>query len=131
MGEPVRLASLQELMAVAEGDTKVVKGLSWAGNVSLPDVLSGVYHVLLTGNVVLSLPLPASTTAFTVTLELTQDATGGRTLTVPGVVAAYGVPPMLSTAANALDELHLMWDGVRWKVRVAGLSDAIPTSWVV
>ena len=87
-------------------------------------------HATLTGNVTVTLPA-APVVGMTVTLELKQDSTGGRTLTIKNAVASFGVAITLSTAANALDEVHCVWDGVRWKARVGGLSDSIPTSWVV
>ena len=131
MVDKVRLGSYQELMAVAEGGTKVTKGLSWSGTIDLGGYTSGVFHATLAGNVSIILPAPSSTTAFTMTLILTQDTTGGRTLTVKGTASAFGVPITLSTAANAVDIVHLLWDGVRWSAMVGGLSMSIPTSWIV
>jgi hypothetical protein len=89
-----------------------------------------IVHARLTGNLTVVLP-SSPVVGQTITLELQQDATGGRTLTMPNAVAAFGVPITLSTAANALDEIMCLHDGVRWKARVGGLSDSIPTSWVV
>ena len=109
--------------------------LDQRGSVSGTLDLSGVttkniVHARLTGN--LKVVLPSSpVVGQTITLELQQDATGGRTLTLPNAVASFGVPITLSTAANALDEIMCLYDGVRWKARVGGLSDSIPTSWVV
>ena len=109
--------------------------LDQRGSVSGALDLSGVVqqsfvHATLVGNLTVTLPT-APIVGMTITLELTQDATGGRKLTMKNIPASFGVPITLSTAANALDEVMCLYDGVRWKARVGGLSDSIPTSWVV
>lgn len=109
--------------------------LDQRGSVSGALDLSGLtrqsfVHATLTGNVTVTLPT-APVVGMTVTLELKQDSVGGRTLIVKNAVASFGVAVTLSTTPNALDEVHCVWDGVRWKVRVGGLSDSIPTSWIV
>lgn len=109
--------------------------LDQRGSVSGTLDLSGVtqqsfVHATLTGNLTVVLP-SAPIVGMTITLELKQDSTGGRTLTMKNIPASFGVPITLSTAANALDEIMCLYDGVRWKARVGGLSDSIPTSWVV
>lgn len=109
--------------------------LDQRGSVSGTLDLSGVtqqsfVHVTLTGNLTVVLP-SAPIVGMTITLELKQDSTGGRKLTMKNIPASFGVPITLSTAANALDEVMCLFDGVRWKARVGGLSDSIPTSWVV
>ena len=109
--------------------------LDQRGSVSGTLDLSGVttqniVHARLTGNLKVLLP-SSPVVGQTITLELQQDATGGRTLTLPNAVASFGVPITLSTAANALNEVMCLYDGVRWKARVGGLSDSVPTSWVV
>lgn len=90
------------------------------GGVSLTNVAPVTIRATLTGNVTLSLPSPSSSSAFTITLVLTQDATGGRTLTLPaGVKRSYGIAPLLSSAASAVDLLHLLWDGAAWWVAMS------------
>lgn len=104
---------------------------TWAGAVTVTWDQPTVLHVTLIGPTVLTLPTPDPEWSFTVQVKVKQDPTGSRTLTVKGAVAAFGVPVTLSTAANALDDLLFTWDGVRWTVRVGGLSDSTPTSWIV
>lgn len=49
------------------------------------------------------------------TLKLTQDATGGRTVSWPSNVKwAYGVAPSLSTGAGAVDIINLYFDGTNY-----------------
>ncbi len=68
----------------------------------------------------------------TITLVMKKDATGtAYAFTLNNVITAYGVSITPSPAANALDEIMCFYDGVRWKARNSGLSDAIPTAWVV
>lgn len=95
----------------------VVSGLNWSGAVSLdPLALSArTIHATLSGNTTLDMPTPPASVSFTVTLLLTQDATGGRTLTLPAsCLSAYGVDPVLSTAGGTKDLVHLLWTGVQW-----------------
>lgn len=55
-------------------------------------------------------------------LILVQDATGGRTATWPAsVLWPGGSPPVLSTAANAVDIVSMIYDGVDFYA-VASLS---------
>lgn len=95
----------------------VTSGLSWTGVVDLTALAATVRTIraTLTGSVTFTLPTPPANVSYTVTLVLTQDATGGRTLTLPAsVLSAYGVDPALSTAGGATDVLHLMWTGAAW-----------------
>lgn len=102
-----------------------------SGTLDLSSITTqNIVHATLTGNLTVLLPT-APIVGMTITLELKQDATGGRTLTIKNVPTSFGVPIALSTAANALDEVMCLFDGVRWKARVGGLSDAIPTAWIV
>lgn len=78
---------------------------------------SSTARATLTGNITaITLPTPASSESYTITLVLTQDATGSRTIAWGTILSAYGVDPVLTTAANAKDLLHLFWDGTSWWV---------------
>ena len=68
----------------------------------------------LTGNTTLTMGTGTANKAYTVTLEISQDATGGRTLAWSGVSWAYGVAPTMSTAASARDIYYLTWTGNIW-----------------
>ena len=105
------------------------------GNVSGTLDLSSIttqnfVHARLTGNLKVILPTSPHV-GQTVTLVLRQDATGGRTLIVKSGPTAYSVPITLSTAANARDLIHLMWDGVDWNVLIGGLSMGVASGWTV
>lgn len=105
------------LYTVAYGALPVSSGLTWTGTVDLTTLAatSRTIRATLTGNVTLTLPTPSSATSYVVTLVLTQDATGSRTLTLPvSCLSAYGVDPALSTAGGLTDILHLMWSGAQW-----------------
>lgn len=105
----------------------------WSGAVTIPQAQSrsGYLRRRLTGNVVLTLGAGVAGQAYTCTLDLSQDTSGGRTLTIRGALTAYAVAITLSTAANARDVIHLMWTGAEWIAMAAAPSVAIPTSWAV
>lgn len=67
----------------------------------------------LTGNVTLTLDsgiIPSDH----ITLELTQDGTGSRTITWPGNVKLAQGGLVLSTPASSIDVVELAWDGANW-----------------
>lgn len=78
----------------------------------------------LTGNVIFTLNNGTANVAYTCTLELRQDATGGRTVTFSGtnVRLPYGLQPLLSTAPGAVDVIQLLWTGTYWVV-LSGATD--------
>jgi hypothetical protein len=85
----------------------------------------------LTGNVVLNLAAGESGKAYSCTLELQQDGTGNRTLTVANARTPYGIALPLSAQANSVDLIHALWNGSVWTVFLAGSQLGIPASWVV
>lgn len=81
--------------------------------------MGNVFEAILTENVtVLALTNPpAVDRAGSVTLILRQDGTGGRTVAWPGAVKwAGGMPPLVTSAANAIDVYAFVTrdDGVTW-----------------
>jgi hypothetical protein len=71
------------------------------------------------------LPTPAADEAYTITIICKQDSTGGRTITWPATIAwPSGLKPLLSTAPNATDVIHIMWTGAQWLGFVGGLAFA-------
>ena len=105
-------------------EAAVTSGLSWTGTVDLTTtaLTPVLLRATLTGNVTITLPTPPSNRAYTVTLVLVQDATGGRSITLPGVKWSYGVPAVLSTAPDTVDILHLLWTGTAWVGMIAGMA---------
>lgn len=68
----------------------------------------------ITGDVTLSFTAPSQGTA-TLIIALSQDGTGGFTVTLPGTVEwPRGVAPELSETANAKDLLSFYWDGTAY-----------------
>jgi hypothetical protein len=82
-----------------------------SGTLTLDLETGNVFEVVLTQSVtslVLAHP-PAAGRAGSCSIILRQDATGGRTLTWPAAVKwAGGAPPLITTAANAIDVYALI-----------------------
>lgn len=65
-----------------------------------------VFNITLVGNTTLAFSGATSGRACAISLYLRQDATGGRTVTIPSSVRwAGGTDPTLTTSANAVDIL--------------------------
>ncbi|MEV5068861.1 hypothetical protein MRBLMI12_000417 [Microbacterium sp. LMI12-1-1.1] len=105
----------------------------WTGAITLSSAFTRSKYVKrrLTGNVALTVSPGVAGVAYSCTLELAQDPTGGRSVTLANVATPYGVPIPLSTAPNAVDVIRLEWNGTRWAAFLAGTQLAIPTAWVV
>jgi len=77
---------------------------------------------------VTSLSLPTAAVAGqsgTVTLVLTQDATGGRTIAWPSVVKwPDGIAQQPAGGPNTVSVIHLMWTGQQWLGMIGGKSFA-------
>lgn len=103
----------------------------WSGAVSLAQAETRSKYLVrrLTGNTVLSLAAGETGKAYSCTLELVQDATGGRTLVVSGAVTPRGLTLPLSTIANAVDIIRLEWNGSRWAAYLGANELKIPTGW--
>ena len=65
--------------------------------------------VTLTADTTLSFTNPSN--PCNLTLELVQDATGGRALTLPTIKWVGGTAPTLTTTANGIDIISLFYDG--------------------
>lgn len=108
------------------GDVVGVTTASWTGAVSLLSYPQ-TYLATLTGNVT-SLTLPTSPYALesgTVTLVLTQDATGGRTVTWPTSVKwPDGIVQQPAAGASTISIIHLLWTGQNWLGLLGGKSFA-------
>lgn len=76
---------------------------------------SGIYFTwTLGGNRTLSTPTNPPTSK-TIRIQITQDATGSRTVTWPGIIK-WATPgaPSLSTTAAAIDLVTLVYNGTNW-----------------
>lgn len=96
---------------------------TWSGAVSLADVTEPrMIRVAMNGNVTaVTLPTWASSESGSITLMLSQDATGGRTWVMPGT-SAGGTDVVLSAAPNARDLVRLFWTGIQWVVTAVALN---------
>lgn len=107
------------------GVTETVNTVAASGaTATLPDVTTATMHrVTLTANCAITLPTPGVGKSFTV--ELVQDATGGRTVswaTPSGAIRwPGGTVPTITATANAIDVLTFVCiGGVNWYGFVAG-----------
>lgn len=110
----------------APGDLVGVTSATWNGAVVL-DKYPQTYISTLSGSVTsLALPTsPISAQSGTITLVLTQDATGGRTITWPASVKwPDGIVQQPATAANSVSIFHLLWTGTQWLGMLGGKSFA-------
>lgn len=125
-------SALAAKQAKEQGSQLLVSLGNVSGTLDLSTVTTNqIVHLTCVGNIVVNLPT-SPMVGQTITLVMKKDATATvYSFNLKNVITAYGVPITLSPAANALDEIMCFYDGVRWKARVSGLSDAIPTSWVV
>lgn len=106
------------------GDMQPSSTATWSGAVAISPVAPSTSRVTLTSNVTLTVNPASSSTSFSVTLELTQDATGSRTLTTSGVKWPYGITPTLSTTGSSVDLIHLLWTGDCWVGLVGAMAIA-------
>lgn len=107
------------------GVTETVDTVATSGTAqTLPDVTTATMHkVTLTANCTITLPTPGAGKSFTV--ELVQDATGGRTVTwatPSGAIRwAGGAAPTITATANAIDVVSFICvGGVNWYGFVGG-----------
>lgn len=108
------------------GDLVGVTSGTWSGAVVL-DKYPQTYISSLTGSVTsMALPTsPVSLQSGTVTLVLTQDVTGGRTVTWPASVKwVEGIAQQPAAGPNTISVFHLMWTGTQWLGMLGGKSFA-------
>ena len=125
-------AQLAAEQAKEQGSQLLVSLGNTEGALDLSAVTTNqIIHLTRVGDITITLPMSPIVWQ-TITLVMKKDATDtAYAFTLNNVITAYGVSITPSPAANALDEIMCFYDGVRWKARVSGLSDAIPTAWVV
>ena len=106
-------AAANEVVTASAGQSTITGTLTLsAADVSKPTY----FRRKLVGNVTLAaLPNGVAMRAYTVTLELQQDATGNRTWAWPSNVKWPGsMPFVVSKTANMIDVVHLFWNGYQW-----------------
>jgi hypothetical protein len=91
--------------------TETIATVTYAATIT-PNVANGtVQKVTLTGNVTFS-AFTSPVTGQSLTLIITQDSTGSRTLT--STMKFAGASKTLSTAANAVDIMTVFYDGTNY-----------------
>jgi hypothetical protein len=99
-------------VAFTKYNEKVVAGGSTGAATLTPDAAAGtIYNYTLTGNITLS-ALGNAVAGTGMTIILTQDATGNRTLT--STMKFLGGTKTLSTSANAIDIMSVFYDGTTY-----------------
>jgi len=108
------------------GDLVTVSTSAWGASVTLDKYPQTYISSLTTSVTAMTLPSsPWSGQSGTITLVLTQDATGGRTITWPSSVKwPDGIVQQPAIAANSVSVFHLMWTGTQWLGLVGGKSFA-------
>lgn len=125
-------SALAAEQAKEQGSQLLVQKGNVSGTLDLSTATTNqIVHLTRVGNIVVNLPT-SPMVGQTITLVMKKDATATvYSFKLTNVITAYGVSITPSSAANTLDEIMCFYDGVRWKARVSGLSDAVPTAWVV
>jgi len=104
---------------VNKGNVSGAISMSEFNNVNL---VNAMIRITATGNLTFNtsaLPsTPKPNTQFA--MKIQQDATGGRTLTLTGFKKSNGTL-VLSTAANAIDIVVFLYDGVNWYAGMMGV----------
>jgi hypothetical protein len=95
-----------------------------AGSAVFNRVNGSVQMATLTGNVATVTITAGQNVGDELMLVLTQDATGGRTLTWPTNAKLAGGILTLSVTANAVDVVRLVWDGMNWREVSRALGDS-------
>lgn len=85
-------------------------------------IVNAMVRLVATGNLTISTgSMPASPKANTqFAVKIQQDGTGGRTLTLTGFKKSQGVLT-LTPAANAIDIIMFLYDGVNWYAGPMGI----------
>ena len=102
-----------------------------AGTINLANLSKQSFiHCTLIGDVVVT-PPENPIPGMVINFEVSQNSVGGFKFTIKNCVTSNGLTSIISTSPNALSEVVLLYDGVRWKARIAGTNDAMPIGWNV
>jgi hypothetical protein len=88
------------------------KGNSGSGTVTFNWDDSNIQTVTLTGNCTFAFSNPKSGASYQIVI--TQDGTGGRTITWPTIHWQNKTTPLLSNSANTVDVITLLYDGAKY-----------------
>lgn len=104
-------ANITNTNLVKFGETVIAGGSTGASTLTPNAAAGSIYNYTLTGNITIN-SLGNAVAGTSMTLILTQDATGNRTLT--STMKFAGGSKTLSTAANAIDVVGVMYDGTTY-----------------
>lgn len=122
----------QTLAARDESIVTVSPSTDWSGAQTITAAQARGYLIRrLTGNVTLTMPNGPAGQAISCTLELRQDATGGRSIIIANAGTPEMLPLPLSQGANAVTILQLLWNGNVWRAALGLPNVGIPASWTV
>lgn len=109
------LTTTGDIEADTLGTTEVVDmGTASAGTTTIVFANGNHQRVVAGADLAIALTAPSQDAA-TLSVRITQDATGGRAVTFStSILWPRGVAPTISTAANAVDLVTLMWDGTNY-----------------
>lgn len=89
-------------------------------SVAVDSILNGIISLTLTGDLTIDgASMPAASAGTQFLLLVTQDGTGGRTITLPNVYKDGGALA-ISAAAGSITLLVFFYDGSRWFAAVSG-----------
>ena len=117
------------MLATGGGQEQIVTNTNATGSVTLNLTNGNVFNLTLTGSVTLAFSGATNGVACSFTLYLTQDNTGGRSVTWPGSVSWIGgVAPTLTTTANAINVLvfETLNGGTTWFGSTIGIVPTMP-----
>jgi hypothetical protein len=105
------VSSPGNLVTVKYNETVVAGGSTGAATITPNAALGTIFNYSLTGNITIN-SLANAVAGTGVTLILTQDATGNRTLT--STMKFLGGTKTLSTAASSIDIMSVFYDGTTY-----------------
>lgn len=118
--KPVSTAQAAADLVAAAGLPYTAIGNFAGGAMAFQALPVSNYSLTAQGNLTLApsgMPVVAAGRTCKWHLRITQDATGGRTLTLDPAILGNGITPVLQTAAGAVDILEFFYDGVSWWVK--------------
>ena len=122
--------TLMESLAQSAENLLDIRG-NVAGTINLANLSKqSIIHCTLIGDVVVT-PPENPIPGMVINFEVSQNSVGGFKFTIKNCVTSNGLTSIISTSPNALSEVVMMYDGVRWKARIAGINDAMPLGWNV
>lgn len=119
---PLAVANMDAVRGVVTGVATALGNRSGSLNlaVAVDSIMNGVVSLTLTGNLTLDgATFPAAEAGYQFLMVVTQDGTGGRTITMPNIHKDGGALA-ISSGPNSISLLVFFYDGARWFAAVSG-----------